>query len=135
MKKAQCIVNQYNGYVASQVNKSLNGINTQGENIADNGGLKEALRAYRSWAARNPPEPLLPGLEKYNQEQLFFINFGQLWCGKVRDQALIQEILNDSHSPGEFRIIGPTSNSEEFSRAFHCKAGTKNNPKEKCSVW
>ena len=81
----------------------LNGINTQGENIADNGGLKEALNAYKKWAALNDPEPLLPGLEKYTQEQMFFINFGQLWCGKTRDQALVQEILNDSHSPGQFR--------------------------------
>jgi predicted metalloendopeptidase len=80
-------------------------------------------------------EPLLPGLEKYSQEQMFFINFGQLWCGKTRDQALIQEILNDSHSPGEFRIIGPTSNSEDFARVFKCPRGTKNNPEKKCSVW
>lgn len=66
---------------------------------------------------------------------MFFISFGQLWCGKARDQYLIQAILNDPHSPGEFRIIGPTSNSEEFSNAFQCKAGQANNPVKKCSVW
>ncbi|CAF0711920.1 unnamed protein product [Brachionus calyciflorus] len=134
-EKAQCIIEQYNNYTVKQVNKMLNGYNTQGENIADNGGLKEALRAYRRWANKNGPEPSLPGLEKYSQEQMFFISFGQLWCGKSRDQYLVQAILNDPHSPGEFRIIGPTSNSEDFSKAFQCKQGQKNNPIKKCSVW
>jgi predicted metalloendopeptidase len=66
---------------------------------------------------------------------MFFISFGQLWCGKSRDQYLIQAILNDPHAPGEFRIIGPTSNSLEFSEVFQCKLGQKNNPEKKCSVW
>lgn len=61
------------------------------------------LQAYKNWASKNDPEPLLPGLEQYNQEQLFFINFGQLWCGKERDEALINALVDDSHSPGEFR--------------------------------
>ncbi|RNA08867.1 neprilysin isoform X2 [Brachionus plicatilis] len=134
-QKAQCIIEQYNNYTVEQVNKKLNGFNTQGENIADNGGLKEAFRAYKRWSEKNGQEPLLPGLENYTAEQMFFISFGQLWCGKSRDQYLIQAIINDPHSPGEFRIIGPTSNSEEFSNAFQCKTGQNNNPIKKCSVW
>lgn len=34
---AQCIINQYGNYVEPLTNLNLNGINTQGENIADNG--------------------------------------------------------------------------------------------------
>ena len=41
-ERAQCIINQYGNFSAKQVNLNLNGINTQGENIADNGGVKEA---------------------------------------------------------------------------------------------
>lgn len=49
------------------------------------------------------PEPFLPGLEKYSQNQLFFINFGHTWCEKSRDERLIEDILRDPHSPAEYR--------------------------------
>ncbi len=107
---------------------------TQGENIADNGGLKESFRAYTKWTEKHGKEPLLPGID-YNQEQLFFINFAQVWCSKSRDELLLFRVLNSNHSPGEFRINGATSNSEDFARVFKCKAGQRNNPAKKCTVW
>ena len=45
-EKAQCIIRQYDDFVHPQVGLHLNGIMTQGENIADNGGIKEAYHGY-----------------------------------------------------------------------------------------
>jgi len=56
----------------------VNGRLTLGENIADNGGLRESLRAYRRYRERNGPEALLPGLEAFSDEQLFFLSFAHV---------------------------------------------------------
>ena len=55
----------------------LKGLQTLGENIADNGGLKSAFHAYEDWVSEHGEEPLLPGLNMTHQ-QLFFLAFGQV---------------------------------------------------------
>lgn len=61
-QRTQCIIDQYSNYQLDDVGLHINGRMTQGENIADNGGLKQAYRAYRKWVGRHGEEPLLPGL-------------------------------------------------------------------------
>jgi membrane metallo-endopeptidase-like protein 1 len=48
-KKAQCMIDQYSGFTDQQVNMKIDGVNNIGENIADNGGIKEAYNAYREF--------------------------------------------------------------------------------------
>nr|QHX41531.1 neprilysin-like 1 [Octopus vulgaris] len=134
-KKADCIENQYSNYSVPEANMKINGRNTLGENIADNGGLKQSFRAYKNWIRkRGAEEPKLPGLN-YTHEQLFFLGFAQVWCGNMRPQYAQNRILSGYHSPGRFRVIGTLHNSKEFSEAFNCPKGSYMNPEKKCSVW
>ena len=112
----------------------MNGINTQGENIADNGGLKESYFAYQNWVKQNGPEPKLSGL-KYSQSQLFWITAANMWCTKYKEERLKNIITTDEHSPAEFRVLGSFSNRPEFAKDFNCPLGYNMNPNKKCSVW
>ena len=60
--KAQCIEKQYSSYVLEQINMQINGKSTKGENIADNGGLKQAYRCvwkgdWKLWELKNHSVP------------------------------------------------------------------------------
>ncbi|KAK9888868.1 hypothetical protein WA026_001088 [Henosepilachna vigintioctopunctata] len=133
-KKAKCIVDQYSRTVVPEINMTINGINTQGENIADNGGIKLAYRAYKNWASRNNPEPKLPGLN-YTANQMFWIAAANTWCTKMKPQAMKHEILTEVHPPDRYRINVPLANSKYFASDFNCPAGSNMNPIQQCSVW
>jgi predicted metalloendopeptidase len=83
LERAKCIIDQYGNYTDPEANMKLNGINTQGENTADNGGVKTAYKAYKSWVVEHGAEPTLPGL-KYSSDQLFWISAAQNWCAVQR---------------------------------------------------
>ncbi|KZS15003.1 Endothelin-converting enzyme 1 [Daphnia magna] len=133
-QRTQCIIDQYSNYILDDVGLYIDGRMTQGENIADNGGLKQAYRAYRKWVGRHGEEPLLPGLN-LSHDQLFFLNYAQIWCGTMRPEDAISKIRSSVHSPGPIRVLGPLSNSPEFARAYQCPLGSPMNPYQKCSVW
>ncbi|CAG2175974.1 unnamed protein product [Oppiella nova] len=52
-------------------------------------------------------------------------------------EALKLQIMNDPHSPAQFRVIGTLSNSYEFAQQFKCKPNSRMNPDadKKCVVW
>uniref|UniRef100_T1IL64 Endothelin-converting enzyme 1 n=1 Tax=Strigamia maritima TaxID=126957 RepID=T1IL64_STRMM len=131
-KRSQCYAKQYEEYCPAELpNICVNGNNTLGENIADNGGLKAAYIAYKKWEQNNQPEKRLPGLEQYSTDQLFFITFGQLWCSNWRKETLLHLILKDPHSPVQYRVLGTLTNSEEFAAAFKCPQTSR----KKCQLW
>ncbi|PNF39036.1 hypothetical protein B7P43_G04849 [Cryptotermes secundus] len=133
--RAQCLIDQYSHYTVREVAMHVDGISTEGENIADNGGIKEAFRAYQRWLDENGDfNETLPGINATG-DQLFFLNFAQIWCGAMRPEATRNKLQTGVHSPGKFRVIGTLSNSEDFASVFNCKLGTPMNPIKKCSVW
>ncbi|KAJ8360466.1 hypothetical protein SKAU_G00169910 [Synaphobranchus kaupii] len=124
-KQTQCMVEQYSNYSINQ--EPLNGKHTLGENIADNGGLKAAYKAYESWINKNGEEALLPALGMTNR-QLFFVGFAQVWCSVRTPESSHEGVITDPHSPSRFRVIGTVSNSRQFSQHFNCKAGSPHEP-------
>ncbi|XP_063233227.1 neprilysin-1 [Bacillus rossius redtenbacheri] len=133
-ERAQCIIEQYSRYKLDEVGLFVNGRMTQGENIADNGGLKQSFRAYRKWVAEHGEEPGLPGMD-LTHDQLFFLNYAQIWCGSMRPEDALSKIRSSVHSPGPIRVLGPLSNSRDFAAAYRCPPGAPMNPRDKCTVW
>ncbi|XP_054857015.1 endothelin-converting enzyme 1 isoform X2 [Eublepharis macularius] len=131
-QQTACMVAQYSNYTINK--EAINGKHTLGENIADNGGLKAAYRAYQNWMKKNGQEETLPTLGLTNH-QLFFVGFAQVWCSVRTPESSHEGLITDPHSPSRFRVIGTVSNSREFSEHFHCPAGSPMNPRQKCEVW
>uniref|UniRef100_A0A182JAC9 Uncharacterized protein n=1 Tax=Anopheles atroparvus TaxID=41427 RepID=A0A182JAC9_ANOAO len=135
VNRSMCFVNQYSRYYIPEADDYIDGLLTLGENIADNGGVREAFRAYQLYVKNSGKEALLPGFEGYSHEQLFFISYGNIWC-ESHTRAAAKAYLDDSHCPGKFRLKGVLTNSPEFSQTFGCKLGTGMNPsKDKCRIW
>uniref|UniRef100_W5M9G3 Membrane metalloendopeptidase like 1 n=1 Tax=Lepisosteus oculatus TaxID=7918 RepID=W5M9G3_LEPOC len=134
-EQSQCMVYQYGNFTWKLAGgQNVSGISTLGENIADNGGVRQAYKAYLKWVEREGEEPRLPGLD-LDHKQLFFLNFAQVWCGSYRPEYASQSIKTDSHSPLEYRVMGSLQNFGAFSEAFHCQKGSPMDPEVKCRVW
>jgi len=140
--EAQCFIDQYENYTVPELidilgeeDAHLNGKNTQGENIADNGGIRETYRAYLRSVESEGAEPRLPGLTQFTPEQLLFVSYAQVWCEIQTPESLLGQVLSDPHSPGRFRVVGPLGNSEDFQKEFNCPADAAMNRPEKCKLW
>ncbi|KAI8354174.1 hypothetical protein BD560DRAFT_336420 [Blakeslea trispora] len=142
-EKAKCFVKQYSNFtLVDEKGEAIhvNGKFTLGENLADNGGLGQS---YAAWKQRYDSDPQskrynnvrLPGLDALSPEQLFFVNFGRIWCNKATPAQAKKGILTNEHSPNVWRVNGAVQNSNEFAELFKCPAGSPMNPTKKCELW
>ena len=111
----------------------IDGNFTLGENIGDVGGLSLAYRAYKI-SLNGEEAPIIDG---YTGDQRFFLAWAQVWQGKYREEALIQRLTSDPHSPSEFRVNGVVRNFDEWYEAFDV---TPENdlylpPEERIRIW
>ena len=114
-------------------NLHINGKLTMGENIGDLSGLAQAYRAYRI-SLNGKEAPVIDGL---TGDQRFFMGFAQIWRGKIRDDALRQQLLTNPHSPGDYRALVPLVNNDVFETTFNVKPGDKMYlaPADRVKIW
>jgi predicted metalloendopeptidase len=126
------IVKQFSGYTVLD-GVHLIGERTQGENIADLGGLKIAYAALQK-ALVGQSRAKIDG---FTPEQRFFISYASVWAGSIRPEALRVRVKTDPHSPGEFRVNGPLSNMDEFAAAFDVPEGApmRRAAADRVSIW
>jgi putative endopeptidase len=118
-ERAQMLVNQFNGY--SIYGLHVNGKATQGENIADLGGIVIGLDAFKK-TDQYKEGKTINGLTPV---QRFFLGYALGWLGQTRKEALSSQILTNEHAPGFMRVNGPFTDVPEFYDAFHIKKGDK----------
>lgn len=120
--KTKKIVEQYNSFVAID-DLCVNGELTQGENIADLGGLIISLNAYKKTQEYKNWEKNKENFGEWSPIQLFFISYAVTERGKSRDEMTRTQVMTDPHSPSIFRVNGPVVHIDDFHEAFDTKPG------------
>ncbi len=118
-KKAEVLVDQFNSYTVLD-SLHVNGQLTEGENIADLGGVSIAYQAFESTLKGKTRPQKIDG---FTPEQRFFLAWAQMWRENDRAEALRQRIIVDPHSPNEYRCNGPLSDFPPFYEAWGVKPG------------
>lgn len=135
------MVEQFNGHEfhGEKVNGTcvlkILGELTQGENIADLGGVAVSFVAFQKWLAKHPD--FVPNSTEFSQNQCFFLSYAQVWRTLIRDEAAKQLLVVDPHSPGLWRVNGILNNIPEFHEAFGVKSGDAMylEPENRVKIW
>lgn len=142
----KCLVDHVSSYRVKEIEKyfkldkpyHLNGELTKKEDIADLGGMKLSLNAYRKYLKqfKNSEDEVLIGFEKYTPEQLFFLGFAQFHCAIERPPQAKAKSENDVHTLSKYRVLASLTNTPEFAEVWNCPKNSTMNPVKKCaSVW
>ena len=116
--KTRMIVKQFDGYVAVD-SLHINGSMTQGENIADLGGIMMGYQAFQQTKQYKDNE-MIAGL---TPDQRFFLGYAMAWMLNMRPEAIANQVRSDVHSPAKFRVNGPLSDMTAFYKTFNVKEG------------
>jgi len=119
-RRAAGIVRQFNDYVATG-DIHVNGAATQGENIADLGGMQIAWDAFRKTDQYKRGESL-GGL---TPAQRFFVGWALGWMGQIRPENIAVRVKTDVHAPDFLRAVGPMSNLTPFYEAYGVRPGDR----------
>ncbi|WP_312825043.1 M13 family metallopeptidase [Epilithonimonas sp.] len=132
-KATKSLAAQYDTYEPVK-DVHVNGTFTNGENIADLGGVNIAYDALQMYLKDkgNPGK-----IDGYSPDQRFFLSWATVWRTLSTEKYLSNQVKTDPHSPGFFRSFGPLVNTEAFYKAFDVKQGDKlyKKPEERVKIW
>lgn len=131
-KRAKGIIEQFDNYVVLD-SMHVRGEATQGENIADLGGVILGLEAFKKTEQYKSGKKI----NGFTPLQRFFLGYALAWMGHSRDEALANKIMTDVHAPGFLRVNGPVVNIDEFYEAFDINPGDKmyRAPEKRVRIW
>ena len=118
--KAKNIIEQFNAMMPVDT-LHINGSATQGENIADLGGLLLGIDAFKKTETYKKGL-LINGLTPM---QRYFLGYAYSWMYEERKERISSQVMSDVHSPAKERVNGPLANLPEFYEAFNVKTGDK----------
>lgn len=132
-KATKALAAQYDKYEPVK-GTFVNGTFTNGENIADLGGVNIAYDALQMYLKDKGNPGKISG---YSQDQRFFLSWATVWRTLYTEPALVNQIKTDEHTPGMYRAFGPLVNAEAFYKAFDLKEGDKlyKKPEERIKIW
>jgi putative endopeptidase len=119
-KKADLVVDQYNRSLVIDT-FHINGELTQGENIADIGGVAIAYEAFKKTEEGKSMEKI----DGLTPDQRFFIAYAEIWRSKWRPEFERRIVMTNPHSTPKYRVNNPISDNPAFYEAFNVKPGDK----------
>lgn len=99
----------------------VNGKQTLGENIGDNGGLNISFRALQNSMKEYP----LAVKDGFTPEQRFFLAWGRVWASNMTDEVVKYLLTVDVHSPNYARVNAALPMIDAWYKAFNVKKGDK----------
>ncbi|TZF95283.1 M13 family metallopeptidase [Chryseobacterium panacisoli] len=132
-KATKALASQYDKYEPVK-GTFVNGTFTNGENIADLGGVNIAYDALQMYLKDKGNPGKISG---FSQDQRFFLSWATVWRTLSSEKYMVNQVKTDPHSPGYFRSFGPLINVDAFYKAFDVKKGDKlyKTPEERIKIW
>ena len=133
-QRDECIADEYTQEIP-EAGVKQNGHLTQGEDTADNGGLRLAFMALSNKLQASGQS--LDGKDDsgWTPRQKFFLSYANEWCQQYRPELMRTVVLTNPHSIPKYRVNNVVANMPEFQQAFSCKAGMPMVRAKQCRVW
>lgn len=115
------VLEDYFNTVEALPGKKINGKQTLGENIGDNGGLNISLRAMHNLMK----EKNLGTIDGFTPDQRFFLSWARVWASNSRPEVIDYLLKVDVHSPNKARVNAALPQIDDWYKAFNIKKGDK----------